>query len=153
MRMLERRPHATGEVVTKLKRKGYEPQAIESAVARLTEQGLLDDEKFAAAFVRSRLIRKPIGRRLLEMQLTAHRVDRAVASAAAAAAGAGEADRALEAARRYLRRKPFKHQGARTREAAVERSRLMGWLIRQGFGSDAARKALDGAGVPEDDTD
>lgn len=153
MRMLERRPHAIGEIRRKLERKGYEPAAIEAAVDRLKDQGLLDDEAFAAAFVRSRLARKPTGRRLLAMQLHVRGVDRTVATAAASAAGTAEADRAVEAARQYLRRKPFKHAGARTREAAMERSRLMGWLFRQGFDPDAARKALAVAGVPEEDAD
>ncbi|MEK7475181.1 MAG: regulatory protein RecX [Candidatus Coatesbacteria bacterium] len=151
MRMIERRPHAVREVVTKLTRKGYEPPAIEAAVERLKEQGLLDDEKFAAAFVRSRIARKPTGRRLISMQLTAHGVDRAVAAAATAGAATGEAERAVDAARRYLRRKPFKYAGQRNLDAAKERSRLIGWLLRQGFDSDAARKALAIAGVPEEE--
>jgi len=151
MRMLERRPHAVREIVVKLERKGYETPAIEAAVERLLDQGLLNDEAFAAAFVRSRLARKPTGRRLIAMQLTARGVDRAVAATAVAAAQAGEADRAAEAVRRYLRRRPMKHAGERTREAAVERSRLVGWLIRQGFDSDAARRAMQAANVREDD--
>ena len=152
LRLLERRPQSERELLTKLAQRGFEPRVVTEAVAKLKESGLVDDAAFAAAFARSRVSRKPVGRRLVERQLAAKGIDRklAVSAAEAAVADRDEALMVREAAVKYLRRHPLKFQGRRGLEAARERSRMFGWLLRQGFSGELVRRAVAGA---EDDDD
>ena len=153
MRLLERRPHAAGELARKLAQRGYEPEIVKRTIEYLKGIGLLDDARFAGNFVRYRLSGAPRGPRRLAAELTSRGVDRKLAADAAAAGmgEGGEAELALAAARRYLKRRPLKFVGQRTVEAAKERQRAIAWLLRQGFGGSAAFKALKTAGLPEEE--
>ena len=55
MDYLARREHGRGELLNKLTAFGFDAEIAEQAVARLTEDGLQSDERFAEAFVRSRI--------------------------------------------------------------------------------------------------
>ena len=55
MDFLARREYGQGELITKLADKGFERGVAEVAVARLTEDGLQSDERFAESFVQSRI--------------------------------------------------------------------------------------------------
>ena len=55
MDYLARREHGRGELLDKLVRFGFDPDVAADAVARLIEDGLQDDQRFAEAFVRSRI--------------------------------------------------------------------------------------------------
>lgn len=143
MRMLERRPHSEKEIRNKLGRKGYLPDSIESAIKRLKDHGLIDDAAYARAYARSKLNRKPVGRRLIEAGLGAKGVSRELAKSETSTV-LGDRDEsavALDAVRKYLKRRPLKFAGQRSKEAAAERSRMIGWLMRQGFDGDQIRKA------------
>ena len=166
LRLLERRPHATGELKRKLAMRGFEPEVIRAVIERLTATGLLDDERFAGNFVRYRLSGAPRGPRRLAAELVARGIDRKLAeSTSKAAMGAGgESDLALTAARRYLKHRPMRYAGEprgslrteadrqRAQAAAKERQRAVAWLVRQGFGVSESLKALRRAGMADDDT-
>jgi regulatory protein len=55
MDYLARREHGRGELLDKLTRFGFDPDVADDAVARLVEDGLQSDARFAEAFVRSRI--------------------------------------------------------------------------------------------------
>ena len=56
MDYLSRREHATQELFQKLLAKGeYEADEISEALARLSDQGLLSDERFTEAFINQRI--------------------------------------------------------------------------------------------------
>lgn len=152
LRLLERRPHATGELRRKLLQRGFEAATVRMVLERLTAAGLLDDERFAGNFVRYRLSAGPKGPRRLAAELGARGVDRKLAETASRAAMGveGEAGLALAAAGKYLKHRPLRHAGQRTPEAAKERQRAVAWLVRQGFGVSVALKALRLAGVAEE---
>ncbi len=57
LRLLARREHSVRELRTKLASRGFEPDVIDRTLNELVERDLLSDERFAAAFVRSRLER------------------------------------------------------------------------------------------------
>jgi regulatory protein len=57
MDYLSRREHATLELTQKLLTKGYDPDEVDAALARLTEQGLLSDARFTEAFINQRISR------------------------------------------------------------------------------------------------
>lgn len=49
--LLARRAYGTGELVAKLKQRGYAPEEIDMAVEKLTQRGYLDDAAFLSAAV------------------------------------------------------------------------------------------------------
>jgi len=57
MNLLARREHSQQELHRKLVNKGFEPADIKPALATLTHEGLLSDERFTEAFINSRLKR------------------------------------------------------------------------------------------------
>ncbi len=54
LKLLARREHSVSELRGKLAGRGYDPSAIEAALNELVERGLLSDQRFAEAFLRSR---------------------------------------------------------------------------------------------------
>lgn len=69
MNMLAMREHSVLELRTKLRQKFGQSEFIEEAVARLTEQGLQSDMRFAEAFIAMRQ-RQGKGSALIKMELS-----------------------------------------------------------------------------------
>ena len=61
LRHLARRDHSEHELRGRLAEAGYGPGPIEAALSRLKAERLLDDNRFAAAFARSRLSGRGLG--------------------------------------------------------------------------------------------
>ena len=57
LRAIERRSFARADLGRRLRRKGHTPEAVETALERAAEQGLLDDAAFAANYVETRSAR------------------------------------------------------------------------------------------------
>jgi len=55
MDFLARREYGQTELIKKLADKGYLRRLVEESITRLTDQGLQSDERFAEAFVQSRI--------------------------------------------------------------------------------------------------
>jgi len=68
MNWLARREHSLAELRTKLADREFSPEEIEAAVAGLAADGLVSDERFAEAFVASR-VRKGQGPVRIRMEL------------------------------------------------------------------------------------
>jgi regulatory protein len=80
--LLARRAHSQSELRRKLRLKGYQPEAIDTAMARLLELGYLNDQDFARGLVRRRgAIRGPLA---LAAELAAKGVSRAETQVAVA---------------------------------------------------------------------
>jgi len=62
MRLLAARDHGRAELEGKLKKKGFDPQAIASVMKRLDQLGLLDDRAFATSCMSSMSRRRPEGK-------------------------------------------------------------------------------------------
>lgn len=139
VRQLEARPRAVGEIRTYLRRKQFPPEAIDQAVDRLIEIGLLDDAAFSRQWIESRrgfsrrgtlalrdeLRRKGVGRDMIDAALADQPEDEGV-----------EQERALALARTALR----KYRDAPDR--ATFQRRLGGYLMRRGFSADMIRPIL-----------
>lgn len=67
--LLSRRRLTRGELRIKLRSRQYPAAEIEELLDRYQEIGYLDDEALARDFAESRLMMKPMGRRLLELEL------------------------------------------------------------------------------------
>jgi regulatory protein len=66
---LSYRPRSEGEIKQWLQRRGFAPEAIEKAIARLREQNLSDDFTFAQFWTENRLSFRPKSKRLIKKEL------------------------------------------------------------------------------------
>jgi regulatory protein len=139
------RPRSEKEVRDRLRRGGYEQDAIEHAIARLHEWRYLDDADFARRWVENRTMHRPRGRRLLQQELRHKGIDGEIARDAIDDAELDETGAAEALARRRLP----SYAGD---EPAAIRRRLGAYLARRGYGYDVIRVALDRAlGEADDD--
>lgn len=74
LRYVAMRPRTTWEIEFYLTRKEAGPVLIELVIAKLTDIGLLDDHKFAQAFVHDRQLLRPTSKRKLSLELRKKRV-------------------------------------------------------------------------------
>jgi len=68
-RLLSYRPRTCKELSLRLEQKGYLAETIRDIIELLTEKRYLDDVAFARFWVNSRLAVKPIGKKLLILEL------------------------------------------------------------------------------------
>lgn len=153
LNLLAHRARSTRELERRLARKGFSGDAIQRTIVAMEERGYLDDDAFAAAFVRDRLRFRPRGRRRLRAELRAKGVAPATAEAAVERtfeeAEVSESELAVRAAEAWAARNtlPDPDDDRETRQRA--RQRLYGYLSRRGFTPDAVREAM--ASVLRDD--
>ena len=79
MDFLARREHSRLELYQKLKQRQFEPDVINSELNKLLEEGLQSDERFAEAFLRSR-IDKGKGPNIILSELSQRGIDELIAS-------------------------------------------------------------------------
>ncbi len=75
LRLLSHRARSEQEMRTRLAMRGIAPEAIDDEVMRLRRAGLLDDEKFARAWVEDRRQSAPRGRRMLRYELLSRGIE------------------------------------------------------------------------------
>ena len=78
LRYLSYRPRSEAETKARLRR-SYDLQTVESAIERLKEMRLIDDNAFATAWSHSRISTRPRSITLIRMELLKKGVDREVA--------------------------------------------------------------------------
>ena len=143
LNLLAFRGRASSELARSLLRKGEERAHVDWAIARLTEQGLLDDGAFARAFTRAKVVGGKQSRRRVQQDLARKGVSRAVTDDAIETVFEEEEvdQRAIveEAARKKLR-------GLTGLEPAVQRRRLYAYLARRGYEVDDIREVLAALG-------
>ncbi|KGF01890.1 regulatory protein RecX [Actinomyces sp. S4-C9] len=82
LKQLDRQDRSRGELVSKLKERGFPLEAIEVAIDRLEEADLVDDERYARMLVRTRFNERGlVGRALIE-QLRKKQIPPAIIDAA-----------------------------------------------------------------------
>lgn len=78
LNFLDLRRRSTKEIRDYLWRKEFEPPVIQAVIDRLTRAGLLNDEEFARAWIRDRLLLKPKSKRALSAELFAKGISREI---------------------------------------------------------------------------
>ena len=150
--LLSYRARTESELRQRLRRKDYPEDVVEECVAELVEKGFVDDEAFAASFVRHRVRAKPRGVRRLVQELRAKGVESETAAAVVDRTlddeNVSELDLAREAAEGWARRAlgAGVRAGASGRDAPdpwEARRRLYGYLARRGFGGEVIRTVMD----------
>jgi regulatory protein len=143
LNLLAFRARSSAELARSLVRKGEPKELVQRAVARLQEQGLLDDAAFAQSFTRAKVLGARQSRRRVQQGLARKGVARDVTDAAIATVFEEEGvdQRAVveAAARKKLR-------SLVTLEPAVRRRRLYAFLARRGYDADDVRRAMDAVG-------
>jgi len=124
LRLLNFRPRSEAELRAKLAEKGFDPPLIDEVVQRLIEEHWVADERFARAWVESRALSRPRGRKLIALELKRKGISEEVIQEAMA--DVSDADLAYQAAMRYTRRL----SGV---DYATFYKRLAGYLQRRGF--------------------
>ena len=134
LRLLTVRARTRAELAGRLAKKGYPDEVMQAVLTRLEAVGLVDDEDFAAQWVRSRQANAGRGRRALAAELRTKGVGEEVIATALDGIDAGaERVRAEQLVARKLRRE---HLGD-TDELKVTR-RLVGMLARRGYSQNMA---------------
>jgi regulatory protein len=149
---LARRSRSRSGLERWLRQRDYAADAITPALDRLEALGLLDDAAFARGFARSRLVGRGFGPRRVAAELSRHGVARQVADAVLAelgaelgagqsagdASGEGGDEPSVGGVEVAATRRA---KSLRRLEPAVAERRLLGWLVRRGFGVGEARQA------------
>lgn len=133
-RVLNRRDRTVAELARALAAKRVEPDAIESVVGELCEQGYLDDARFAHQFADDRRRLDGWGAERIERRLHALGV---ADDLIAAAVEEQDAEAELEAALALLRRR-FPEPPATPRDL----ERALGVLVRKGYELELSHAAL-----------
>jgi len=132
LRYIALRPRSRWEIEFYLQRKKAAPPLIESIINKLSVIGLVDDEKFAKAFVNDRRLLRPASRRKLVNELRKKHVPPEIIEQAVGTENEDE-QVALRAVVDNKRRQT-KYQ---------DNQKLMQYLARQGFGYGDIKTALE----------
>lgn len=136
-RLLAVRPRSRHELVTRLRLRRVPPEVIATIVDELEGEGLLDDARFARAWIDGRLAHRPSGAVRLRAELRQKGVDRAVIDDVIATRliPADEAALAREVARALVGR-------YRSVDRKTAFRRLAGALARRGFSTSVISQTL-----------
>ena len=113
--------------------RGVQPEVADRTVAELTEQGYLDDERFARRFAEDRRALDHWGTERIERRLRALGIERELAVTAAAAGEDGELDSAVALLSRRFPSPPREER---------ELNRALGMLVRRGYELELAHDAI-----------
>lgn len=136
LNLIAYRPRAGGELTTKLRERGYEAEAIDGAIGRITELGYLDDRDYANRWVESRQLHRPRSTRMLKQELQQKGVDREIIESTIEEAEIDEFGDALALGRK-------KAESFRALDPQVRERRLSGFLARRGYGYGVIRRVLE----------
>lgn len=128
-RWLAIRLRSRQEIVDYLKRKTDDDEQRQKLLELLSEQGYIDDAKFAEAWIRHRTFIKPMASYRLKQELLHKRVPLEVIEDKL---GEFELDD-VTAARQLIAKKARRYP---------DRQKLMAYLVRQGFSYDVIKRAL-----------
>jgi regulatory protein len=138
LRALEVRSYAKGDLGRRLQRKGHSRPAVEAALARAAELGLLNDAAFAQGYVETRAARGRGPSRLMR-DLLAMGVDRSVIDRTLSTHWPEGSDRTTVPL--ALARKRAAQLGALPRP--TKRRRLVAYLARRGFSGRDITELVD----------
>jgi len=136
LRLLDARPRSEHEMRTRLALRGFDPETVAHEIERLRSAGLLDDARFARAWVEDRMRVSPRGTAMLRYELLGRGID----PEAAAAATDGIDDLVLATALALQRGRRYSD---RTHEEFL--AKVGGFLRRRGFDYRVTAEALRAA--------
>jgi regulatory protein len=143
LNMLAFRARSSAELARALVRKGEPKELADRAVARLHEQGLLNDAAFAQSYTRAKVLGAQQSRRRVQQDLARKGVARSVTDEAIATVfeeeGVDQREVVEQAARKKLR-------SLLRLDPVVRRRRLYAFLARRGYDGEDIRVAMQAVG-------
>jgi len=136
LHFLSFRSRSAEEMRDYLKRKGCDPELAAGVLARLEEEGYLDDARFCREWVENRSAFRPRGVSLIKVELRRKGIPNETIDSALAQADLQESELALKAARRVVGRYAALPQ-------ETFRLRLGAYLRRRGFSYAVASSVLN----------
>lgn len=137
LRHLERRPFAKGDLGRRLRQRAHPAAAVEAALARAEDAGLLDDLKFARSYAETRAQRGrgPVRLRadLSQLRVAHAIIDQVIAELWPGGEGVDEMARAL-ATKRVGQLEGLPRE--------VRRRRVLAYLARRGFSGPRTRHVV-----------
>ncbi|MEJ7838079.1 MAG: RecX family transcriptional regulator [Thermomicrobiales bacterium] len=133
LHLLAYRARASGELQTRLRQKGFSPEAIEAAIDKLASWNYLDDKAFAQSWVEQQQTHRPRSRRAMVQDLRSRGIEPDTISETLDAADIDEVQDAIRASAR-------KWESWRALPEDVRLRRLSGFLARRGYGYDIVRQ-------------
>jgi regulatory protein len=131
---LNRRDRTVLEVRRHLERAGVDEATVEQTILTLTDQGYLDDARFARLFAEDKRELEHWGSERVERGLLARGIDRElVRDVITQSSGENELERALSLLRRRFPAAPRDRR---------DRDRALGVLLRKGYDSELALEAI-----------
>ena len=135
--LLAMRAHARGEIEHKLTQAGYRPAVIEMVLYKLERERLLDDSGFSRQWVEARAARK-LGPRRIAQELRRKGVS---ASDIEGALQEIDDDAQVEAAATLAQKALDRAKAGEDPRKTAQR--VIGMLVRRGYGWDIARAAIE----------
>jgi len=135
-RMLSRCMRTENEMRQRLKNKGFSQEVIEESIETLRRARLLDDEAYAAAYVRDRLLLKPRSASRLRFELRAKGVSENAIDSALSSEEIDDEANAQVLAERWLDKHP-------DTDILVQQRRLSGFLRRRGYSPSTVHAILE----------
>jgi len=134
LRYLSPRPRSEAEIRARLNRHGFDADTIQQVLTKLKERGLVDDIAFARFWRENRENFRPLGRRLIELELRQKGVD--AETIAEATAGVDDELGAYRAAQRKAR-------SLAGLDYSSFRKRLGAFLKQRGFDYELVNCTID----------
>lgn len=139
LRLLDYRDRSVGEMRRKLADRRFPAETAAAVISDLTRLGLLDDERFARLWVRSRLNSRPRSGFLLALELARKGVSRNIIDSALKEALGPESE--LDSARSLARRQAPRYRFDPPDSA---RRKLEAYLARRGYRRELIEEAMEG---------
>jgi regulatory protein len=137
--LLTARARSVSELRRTLLRKGEAASEVDTAVSRLSAQGLLDDDDFARQYARGRIQGSGLSRRRIIQELARKGVSGEVAARAIAVVCDEDGVNPSSAMQRVAEKK---WRSLTKLGGVVARRRLYAFLARRGFDPDEIRSAM-----------
>jgi regulatory protein len=142
--MLAFRARSVAELRRQLLRKEEPVADVDAVIARLIDQGLLDDEDFARQFARAKIVGAGASRLRIAQELSRKGVSREVTDAALIEL---REDDGLDPSASIHRVAQKKWRSLAKLDDVTARRRLYGFLARRGFNPDEIRQVMEGLGA------
>ena len=140
LRLLGQRSYTERNLRRKLSSKGFPEAAVDGLITRLLATGILDDQRYAISYARSRLVGGSASPRRVQQLLVRKGVP---LSAAAAAISQIVDEENLDTSASLERIARRKAASLGDLDAVVFRRRLYGFLARRGYELDSIRRVIE----------
>ena len=150
LRILNYRFNSSSELKRKLTAKKFDRKLVDETIARLREEKWLDDERFAGAYVRTRMMKK-VGPLKIERELHAVGVDDETTRRVLRENGGDDRELDdLNALCDKRKRLLLRRHGAGYLETAEGRNNLAVYLLKQGYDAALVQRVVKETRVLED---